>query len=274
MADTTTFAVDPDAAAQAAAGERPYYPETGDAVTDPPEPKPKDPTEDDEESVEEDAESKDDDQGEEQKDEDKDGEGDDEQSDDKDEDKDEAGDENAVPFNDWFTEYTTAGELSAESAEAAMEKVFHPDLPAEMKEQLLRQFLGGIDTGRGMATLGLWGMAGGTQESFDGMVAWANSNLPKAEREAFNAQCDSSPEAQKLAVEGLYARYAQAVGQSDEPSLAHDAASAGGEPAIGSRQELAKIVGSQRYQTDPAYRAKIDRQIGQSLKSGNYRTNG
>jgi hypothetical protein len=64
----------------------------------------------------------------------------------------------------------------------------------------------------------------------------------------------------------------QALGKEPdfEPNLAHDGGRAGGEPIIASRQELAKIQATDEYKKDPAVRAKVSRQLRQSLATGKY----
>ena len=70
----------------------------------------------------------------------------------------------------------------------------------------------------------------------------------------------------------LHAQMQQAIGSETdfEPNLAHDGGRAQGEPIIGSRQELAKIQATEAYKKDPAVRAKVGRQLKQSMATGKY----
>jgi hypothetical protein len=272
MGKATTFEVDPDAAAAAQAGKQPYYPETGEVVTDPPPEPIHDP----------DAETTDPKVGEPEVTADDGKEGGDDKAPATDKAPDpapEIDEDGDFPFQTWMSEYEETGELSPESTQVAIDKIFHPDLDPDMKRQLMTQYLGGIDAGRGMAHLQAWDTVGG-KESFDSIIEWARlpDSVPEAERAVFNQQLSGSPAEQKLALEGLQTRYSQAKGLAqgektpDEPDFTHEGAPTSGVPQIRSRQELAKIVGSDKYKTDSVYRAGVDAQVARSIKDPNYRT--
>jgi hypothetical protein len=191
------------------------------------------------------------------------------------EEKPKEGDEPAEDFSSlyegWTQEFAKTGELSEESNKTILDKIFHPDLTDAQKQELLTQYTGGIRANDDLSTLEGWTIAGG-REAYDGMIAWASTNLSEAEAKQFNADLNDRDRA-TAAIKGLNARYQQAGGYSnDEPDLTHNAAAAHGEPPIASRQQLKKIVMSEQYQNDPAYRERVNQQLSRAMKSEKYRT--
>lgn len=173
----------------------------------------------------------------------------------------------------WTDEFIQNGDLSPESHTKALETIFHPDLAPETREVLLNAFKEGITSTTQMSTLAGWNLTEG-QENYGSMIEWARSNLNESEIKVFDAAASNgTTEESQSAIKGLYARFQQARGVevNDEPDLAHASGKAPADPIIGSRQELAKIVASKEYKTDPAVRARVDRQIAQSQRTGNYR---
>jgi hypothetical protein len=105
------------------------------------------------------------------------------------------------------------------------------------------------------------------------MATWAQETLPSEEQDAFDKEVTSGDLVRRdTAIKGLHARMQQDLGNETdfEPNLAHGAGRAQGEPIIGSRQELVKIQRSEEYKKDPAVRAKVARQLEQSMNTGKY----
>lgn len=173
-----------------------------------------------------------------------------------------------------YGEWEESGGLSEESQAKAIETIFHPDLPEEVKKQLLEQHVEGLGTRKGMNVLNAYAEVGGEQQ-FKGMMEWAKTALNAEEIVAYDTAV-SHPQMRSNALKGLLARYQAAVGDGTpvtaEPNLAHNSGASEGVPPIGSRQELAAIQRTTRYKTDPAYREEIAKKIGIALKSGRYVT--
>lgn len=104
----------------------------------------------------------------------------------------------------------------------------------------------------------------GGQESYSGMVAWAGENLSEAEIDAYNTAVNSGQMASvELAVNGLKARYTASEGA--EPSRQVQ----GGVPGnVGgtyrSMAELMTDMNSPAYKNDPAFRADVEKRLGNS----------
>lgn len=172
----------------------------------------------------------------------------------------------------WTTEFIEKGDLTEETAKSVMDTIFKDEVPPEIRAVLLDAFKEGITSTTQVSTLKGWDMVGG-QEQYVAMATWAKANLSPEEIAAFDAAATGADVGlATTAIKGLHARYQQARGVTNEPDLAHSATKAPAEPIIGSRQELARLVGTKEYQTDPALRARVDRQLDQSMKSGKYTT--
>lgn len=175
-------------------------------------------------------------------------------------------------FEGWANEFIENGALSEESRNAVVEKVFAENVPAEFKAQFIETYEAGLAAIRAATTQQVFGLVGGADQ-YNAMLTWGNENLPEAEREAWDADVLGNDSVKRdTAIKGLYARFQQAKGsQSDfEPDLSHDGGRTQGEPIIGSRQELVRIMRTPEYDKDPAVREKVARQLKQSMATGKY----
>lgn len=159
------------------------------------------------------------------------------------------------------------GNLSDESM--AKVKAALPGVPAE----IISAYIEGEKAKAELATVQAerqvadgYAMAGG-KDQYLAMAEWARNNLSSDEIDAYHASIDSGKASMKFAIEGLKARFAA----SKEPSLANrSAASAPGTPAIENMAQLRALIRDERYRTDPAFRANVERQLGQSKDSGRF----
>jgi hypothetical protein len=175
-------------------------------------------------------------------------------------------------FEGWTNEFMENGALSEESAQSAMDTVFKSDIPDEVKAQILETYQAGAVALSTAAQASAHELVGG-QEAYVQMSTWAQEALPEAEQNAFDVEVTSGDLTRRdTAIKGLHARMQQALGSEPnfEPNLAHDGGRAAGEPIIGSRQELVKIYRTEEYKKDPAVRAKVARQLEQSMNTGKY----
>jgi len=105
---------------------------------------------------------------------------------------------------------------------------------------------------------------GVAQGNYDAMAEWANENLPQEEIDAFDEVVTGGSISQaKLAVQGLYARYQNAVGA--KPKLTQGAVNGVSTMPFKSMQELARAQSDPRYKSgDKAYHEEIDRRLSVS----------
>jgi hypothetical protein len=105
---------------------------------------------------------------------------------------------------------------------------------------------------------------GVAQGNYDAMAEWANENLPQEEIDAFDEAVTGGTISQaKLAVQGLYARYQNAVGA--KPKLTQGAVNGVSTMPFKSMQELARAQSDPRYKSgDKAYHEEIDRRLSVS----------
>ena len=96
----------------------------------------------------------------------------------------------------------------------------------------------------------------GGDESYGQMVSWAIENLPSDEVQAFNKLTDTGDgPAIKLAVQGIYSQYNNAMGV--EPNLYSGRASSSGPRPFQSAAEVQAAVSDPRYGKDVAYTQSV-----------------
>ena len=103
----------------------------------------------------------------------------------------------------------------------------------------------------------------GGEQAYGEMVQWASSNLSEAEIGAFN-KAISSPDVEQVrfAVAGLNSRYQNQAGI--EPKLVGGKTARSSESKFESTAQLVEAMNDPRYQTDPAYRRKLEEKLSRS----------
>jgi hypothetical protein len=96
----------------------------------------------------------------------------------------------------------------------------------------------------------------GSEEKYKEAVAWAGTNLPKADVEAFNKAILGDFNQQRFAVEALMGRFNAARGTS--PNLLKGQAAPGGPEGYASREQMRADMSDPRYKKDPAFRAAVE----------------
>ena len=101
----------------------------------------------------------------------------------------------------------------------------------------------------------------GGQDQYGNLISWAQENFSEAEISAYDGVIESGNIAQiNLALQALYYRYTDAMGQDGELLQGKPAAS---QSTFRSQQELIQAMNDPRYDDDPAYRqdvlSKLDR---------------
>ena len=103
----------------------------------------------------------------------------------------------------------------------------------------------------------------GGQEAYTNMVQWATDNMSEGEISAYNQAVNSDNRASiDLAVQGLKARYDSANGR--EPSLLGGRATQNVGESYESWAQVTADMNLPQYQSDPAFRQKVQEKIGRS----------
>ena len=103
----------------------------------------------------------------------------------------------------------------------------------------------------------------GGDESYSQMVNWALNNLPSAEVDAFNQLTETgSAPAIKMAVQGLYSQYNNAMGI--EPNLVTGRSPQNGPNPYRSTHEVVTAMSDPRYGKDVTYTEDVQRRLGNS----------
>lgn len=163
---------------------------------------------------------------------------------------------------DWTEAYTQefleTGELSEESIEKIAKE---RNLPRAMIEAYVEGLKSQRDTTVTTVKEAAFGVTGG-EENYATLVQWAAQNLSEADQQAYNeAVNQADPAKVRLAVEGLQARRAAAVGT--ESNLVGGKGSPAPE-AYGSRAEMVRDMSNPLYDTDPAFRKQVEEKIANS----------
>ena len=103
----------------------------------------------------------------------------------------------------------------------------------------------------------------GGSESYEQMTAWALNNLPASEVDAFNQLTETgSAPAIKLAVQGLYSQYNNAMGI--EPDLVTGKAPTSGPNPFRSTAEVVAAMSDKRYGKDVTYTQSVQNKLANS----------
>ena len=105
----------------------------------------------------------------------------------------------------------------------------------------------------------------GGQENYEAMSEWARNNLPSEEIDSFDQIVESStPDAAKMAVKGLYARFISEGGQ--QPTIRQGQTSGSAVQPFNSSAQVVEAMKDRRYETDPAYREEVERRLAVSTR--------
>lgn len=159
--------------------------------------------------------------------------------------------ETLTPF---YEEFAASGELGEESYEKLASE---HGIPKAMVDTYIagRQAMIANENSR------VAEMVGG-DESLTSMMSWAGENYSEAEAEAFNAAMGSSNQATvDQAVMGLYARFNESSDAT--PNLLSGAGSHAADK-FESTAQLQAAMSDGRYDSDPAYRSKVDAKLARS----------
>ena len=106
----------------------------------------------------------------------------------------------------------------------------------------------------------------GGQENYEAMSEWARNNLPSEEIDSFDQIVESStPDAAKMAVKGLYARFIS-EGGGQQPTIRQGQTSGSAVQPFNSSAQVVEAMKDRRYETDPAYREEVERRLAVSTR--------
>lgn len=153
------------------------------------------------------------------------------------------------------TEYRTAGKLSDDN----MAKL----KAAGFSENDVADYIAGREARVAQFETSVMEAVPGGAEKYSEMMEWAKVNLTAPEIAAYNKAIDSGDVAQaRLAAAGVGAKFTAAVGS--EPNLVGGSAKAGPGDVYESTAQVTADMKNPLYQTDPAYRAKVQAKLGRS----------
>lgn len=160
-----------------------------------------------------------------------------------------------VDFTPYEQEFFEKGELSEESYKTLEEQGFD--------KQLVDRYIEGVQAVAEKQAQEVFNTVGG-EDKYNEMIAWAGDNLTEKEKQIFNSQIQSVDIDQtKFAVEALYGKYMRANRDKPTPIQGKTPSASGGE-RFNSRQEVVEAMSNPKYETDPAYRAMVERKLAHS----------
>lgn len=162
--------------------------------------------------------------------------------------------ERGLDFNAFSSEYEANGGLSEQS----YQKLAEAGIPREMVDA----YIAGQEAQASLAVSEVHGAVGGA-ENYSSMIQWAAQNLSPAEIDAYNAVTSTGDlNVAKLAAEGLYRRYTEAVG-TNRPMI-NGSTSPVSTDVFQSTAQVTEAMRDPRYRTDPAYRRSVAEKIARS----------
>lgn len=156
-----------------------------------------------------------------------------------------------LDFDAFAQEFQQSGALSEES----FKKLENAGIP----KAFVDSYIEGQRVIAQQATNAVHAAVGG-EETYNAMLQWAKTNLPKEAKVAFNRAVEGSLQDTLLAVKGLHADYVKAVG-SEGTTIFGDSGGDISGSAFRSWAEVTNAMNDPRYGKDPAYRADVERRL-------------
>lgn len=165
--------------------------------------------------------------------------------------------EKGLDINRFTAEYETTGQLSEESYVALEAKGINRDM--------VNAYIAGQKVLVDSQIMDIKNSVGGEAE-YQKISTWAHANLSDAEKQAFNnILATNDIPTIKMAAAGLKARYDGIMGKN--PQVVVGGSSAAGNDGVERFESMAQVVSAMRdprYDSDPAYRQKIERKVANS----------
>lgn len=169
--------------------------------------------------------------------------------------------ENGIDFQDMNTRWQASGQLQDQDYGQLEEAGFTRDMVDSYLSGL--QYRQAQDTELAARDVMTIKQEFGGEKAYTDMITWAGSNLTDGEQKAFNQMLKTSDLEQiRMAVSGLQAKY---LAQGNrEPNLIGGRASRNVGDKFESTAQVVAAMNDPLYQTDPAYRAKVEAKISRS----------
>jgi hypothetical protein len=158
-----------------------------------------------------------------------------------------------LDFGKLNAEFAETGALSAETY-AALDK-------AGIPEAQVNAYIEGQQARNTLALQEVHTITGG-KENFDAALVWAKDGMDNAAKLTFNQAVIGTPAQREMAVRGLMAQHAAAVGS--EPTLVGGSGVPSTVQGYASRAEMVADMKTPQYKTDPAFRAKVSAKLAVS----------
>lgn len=150
----------------------------------------------------------------------------------------------------WAAEYESTGALS----EATYQEIGLP-------RPVVDAWIDGQSARRDLARQAAFSLVGG-EEQYTAMVGWAQTNLSKAEKDAYNAAVASSNRALRdSAIAGMYARFTQSEGSQPEQLIRGAPGGRSGVQPFQNFDQARRAMKDPRYKTDKHYQEEIAARI-------------
>ena len=170
--------------------------------------------------------------------------------------------EAGIDFNDMSSRYAESGMLQDEDY-GELEK-------AGFSRNMVDNYLAGLqynaaqDSALNAQQVSQIKTEFGGAEEYDAMTTWAAENMEADEIAAFNRIVQGSNDGAqiRLAIAGLYAQYTASEGR--EPQLLGGKPSSSSGSKFESTAQVIEAMNDPRYQTDPAYRKAVEKQLARS----------
>ena len=155
------------------------------------------------------------------------------------------------------TEWAEKGELS-EDTYTALAK-------AGISKDVVDNYIDGVQARQEAVNQKAFNKAGGSEESYKEMTAWAATNLSESEIAAYDKTL-SDPTTMESAVEGLYAKFTAASNSEGKTVHGNPGSSSPGSH-YKSSAEMQADMNNPKYKTDAAFRNAVAQKIAASEKA-------
>ena len=155
------------------------------------------------------------------------------------------------------TEWAEKGELSEDTYESLSKAGYSRDV--------VESHIAGANARQELANLKAFNKAGGSEESYKEMTAWAATNLSESEIAAYDKTI-SDPTTMESAVEGLYAKFTAASNSEGKTVHGNPGSSSPGSH-YKSSAEMQADMNNPKYKTDAAFRNAVAQKIAASEKA-------
>jgi len=164
--------------------------------------------------------------------------------------------ESPVDFKKFEQEFFESGDLSEESYKELQENGF--------PKNVVDNYLAGVKAQADTQAQEVFNVVDG-EENYTQMVEWADKNLSDDEKRVFNQSVTSNDITQaKFAVEALYSRFTKAEGGRPQRVIHGGKVPQSNSGSFQSRAEVTEAMSNPKYESDPAFRAEVQRKLRNS----------